>query len=221
MTCWYDKHEPRAFSDLVLPDDSSFRRQVSNWIDGGEISRRGLILYGAPGTGKTSFNELLLKELGVPEIAILRGNDAGEIKATLVDVEKFLEKEYGIFANNTDTLYIVIDEIDRSSAKFISGLSGISDKFSRARGAKFLFTTNDFKALNKYESFVGRFFCQSFDKPSRQDILRLLERILERERAECNPDILGSIINDHYPSVRKIIDAVQTEAIPMAIRSAS
>lgn len=219
MVSWYDKYKPKRLADLVLPDDADFCSAVQDWVAQGILTERGLILYGKAGSGKTSFHDVLLKELKVPDMAIMRPPPGGANKTWLKHLYNEIPTMITGIGYISDTKYIIIDEIDTADNAIISDIRTLSDKYSHLNLCKFIFTTNDMKKIQAvaHGSFADRFMNVCFDNPEKAGIERRLRDILSAERRSCDDDTLNGIIEKHYPSIRSMIMHLQRKSAAVLV----
>ena len=185
----------KKFDNMVLRDSESILEYVDNWLDNvplyherGIPAKLSILLYGKPGTGKSSFAQALADRIGIPDIS-------------LISPEYFycFDRNNGPDIDRFESIYL-IDEIDcvcssreedtskenkQALSKLLDFLDNPPTTYIKAKDGKYynvsvvVATTN---YINKLDSAVKRH--GRFDKQ-----IELDEFNLEEARKLC--DIFG------------------------------
>ncbi|NJK33545.1 MAG: AAA family ATPase [Oscillatoriales cyanobacterium SM2_2_1] len=148
---------------------------------------RGILLVGAPGTGKTLLARSLSQALGVPCLSILApelvSKYYGEAEANLREVFTAAQRQAPclIFIDELDALVPRRDRVEGEVEKrLVAQLLGLMDGFQPSQGVIVLGATNRPEALDPALRRPGRFDRELPipipDRPARLEILQVLTR---------------------------------------------
>jgi len=199
---WSQKYRPEKIDDVIL--NKTLKRRFKKFIREENLSN--LIFNGKSGIGKTTVAEVLCKELDF-EYIIINGSKDGTIDVLRSKVERFASH----MSMNGKRKVVIFDEGDNISDKSLTALQPFVEQFSR--NCSFIFTTNHYE---KFKAPIkSRFSVINFDIPEkdRRDVMnktyaRMCE-ILAVEGVEFNKKVVISVIANHFPDIRKIIDVFQ------------
>lgn len=202
---WIEKFRPKKLEDLVLPE--RYRLDFGKIIE--KISIPNLLFSGPPGGGKTTLGKVLCSKYGLLQnkddnLLFVNGSARRSRGIGYVDevIEPFLKHppikdKYKI---------VFIDESDKLTKDGYDSLRGVMEKY-HVSYARFLFTCN---YLSKIPDAVqSRFMPYVFKRLPKEFILDYCEKILKTESIEYDAKDIKMIINNLYPDVRKIVNALQ------------
>lgn len=194
---WMTKYRPKTIDDIVLPEN--VKEQIKNWIRKGSIPN--LLLIGPPGTGKTSLANVIKHSMNV-EMLVLNGSEKRGIDIIRNEILSFA------LAGTYKLKIVFIDEADGLTVDAQQSLRNIIETYSN--NTRFIFTAN-------YDKFIqplkDRFTIIYFDKLTKEDIENIVKKILDNENIMYKPNDLKYVINALYPSLRSIIQTLQTNII--------
>ncbi len=159
MTAIIEKYRPKNTSDLIVSQKilQEIRSWINLWKEGTPV-KRALILYGPPGSGKTTTAVVLAKEAGVPLIEM---NASDERNADAMKRIALMASQYGDLMNIGSTneagfaKIILIDEADnifegrsRATGGDSGGITELSKIIGRTQNPIIL-TMNDFYAFRR------------------------------------------------------------------------
>jgi DNA polymerase III delta prime subunit len=196
-----EKYRPKSLDDLITP------KRVGDKLSKGVYQH--LLLYGSPGTGKTSAAKALVKHFGHPFLYINASTD------TSVDV---VRNRITDFCANRSVMHepgklkvVILDEIDGVSDQFFKALRATMDQFSM--NARFVATCN---YVNKVpDPIQSRFEMIDFDftKEEEVEIMKgYIMRILQIAQAEgLNIDKLAAVelVKRKFPDLRNMLNTLQ------------
>jgi replication factor C small subunit len=204
---WAEKYRPQCVDDIILPE--SVKKQMRTWIKDGQIPNIGL--FGSiPGTGKSTFANVILKELDADFLWINASADGG-IDKMRTEIPKFAQS----VSVNGRPKVVVLDEADNltavtNGAQF--AIRGIIEKY--ASNCRFLLTGNYKERiiepiLNRLVNFDLDEMSQMYKQENAKEILGRLKFILKNEGVKYDPKALGPIITASYPSIREMTVTLQ------------
>ena len=201
---WAEKYRPRCIDDMIIPEDT--RKKFNSYIKEGRFPHI-LLSSVNPGLGKTSLVTAIIEELDADVMWINGSGDAG------IDTFRNKVKDFVTSVSIDDSpKLVVVDEADGISREGQKNLRALIETFSKH--STFIFTCNYKEQL--IEPLRNRFIHFDFDSLYSQNkkdlglqIHKRLQFILENETVEYNTKDLGPIIQNMYPSVRKMVLALQ------------
>lgn len=196
-----EKYRPKNLDDLITPI------RVKTKLEKGVYQH--LLLYGSPGTGKTSAAKAMVKHFGHPYMYINASTD------TSVDV---VRNRITDFCANRSVMdapgkmkVIILDEIDGVSDQFFKALRATMDQFSA--NARFIATCN---YVNKVpDPIQSRFEMIDFDFSKEEEseimkgyIVRLLE-ICKEEGIGIDKYAAVELVKRKFPDLRNMLNQLQ------------
>ncbi len=199
---WVEKHRPRSVDQVIMPDKRT-KSKFKEFVDTGEIPN--LLLYGGPGTGKTSLSLALIRDLGVHKMDVMKINCSDEKIDALRDKVKGFATTmpFGKFK------VVRLEEFDYLGHDAQALLRALIEEVSGS--CRFIATCN---YINKVTPPLrSRFQEMAIKAPAREDIIVLAAEILEAEGVEFEIDDLDKVVAASYPDVRKMIQMLDGGSI--------
>lgn len=138
------------YAELLLADARKFLSNSSWYHDMGIPYRRGYLLHGPPGCGKTSFALVLASELKL-NICILNLSDQNMDDNAIAETLRSAPSKAIILLEDVDSVFLQRSNSDagcRSSSISFSGLLNAIDGVAAQEGRIFLMTTNHLERLD-------------------------------------------------------------------------
>lgn len=201
---WAERYRPRCIEDVIIPED--MRKKFNSYIKDGRFPHI-LLSSVNPGLGKTSLTTAIIEELDADVLWINGSGNAG------IDTFRNKVKDFVTSVSIDDSpKIVVVDEADGITPEGQRNLRALIETFSKH--STFIFTCNYKEQL--IEPLRNRFIHFDFDSLYNQNkkdigtqIHKRLQFILENENIKYDQKDLGPIIQNMYPSVRKMVLTLQ------------
>lgn len=195
---WVEKHRPKSVSKIILKDDRT-RKIFEKFVADGSIPN--ILLYGGPGTGKTSMSLALIRDLGVNKLDVLKINCSDE------KIDAIREKVKG-FATTMPIGSFKVVRLEEFDNIGTDAQDLLRDLIEVVQGScRFIATCN---YINKIKPAIrSRFQEFQVSAPARDDVLVLAAEILEAENVTFDIDDLEKVVAASYPDVRKMIQLLE------------
>lgn len=202
---WFIKYRPNSLKDVENQEEA--KSQLKEWIESwlkGKPSAKAVLLYGRPGTGKTTLAYALAKDYGL-EILEMNASDSRRIE----DVRKIVERgatQGSLFAKGK---IILLDEVDGVSGKADYGsIRAVTEAIQVSRSPVILTANNPWDpSMRELRNVVKMIEVKKLGKIAMKRILR---RICERERIKCEEDAIDRIVELSEGDARYAINALQS-----------
>ncbi len=230
---WAEKYRATKMSELIISPE--ILRSIVSWMNrwkSGEVTRKGIILYGEPGTGKTTALSVIAREIGFQLIEMNASDRRNSEKMKLVAkmggmYRDLFSAEYSK-ADVPDKL-ILVDEADnifegRSSdtGGDTGGIRTLADIIQETRNPIAL-TMNEFYDFRRKSSAKAiiencevvdfRPYARRRTKEYSAYIARIKERIaqiLELEKVRIPQDAIDLAIERNEPDMRAILNDLES-----------
>ena len=211
---WTEKHRPTLLTQLRR--DKTVEAMISwakRW-ENGTPSKKGLIIYGAPGTGKTSSAIALAKEMDWEYVEF----NASDIRSRDLIEQNAIKGSY--YSSISDVKnrkkLIVMDEVDSLYERNIEGSdaggkAAISSLLERTLNPVILIA-NDLYALKS--SSTGKAIADKcevveFRRYMKSQIATVLKEILQKEGVYASPERINAIAENSNGDMRAAINDIQ------------
>ena len=211
---WTEKHRPTLLTQLRR--DKAVEAMISwakRW-ENGTPSKKGLIIYGAPGTGKTSSAIALAKEMDWEYVEF----NASDIRSRDLIEQNAIKGSY--YSSISDVKnrkkLIVMDEVDSLYERNIEGSdaggkAAISSLLERTLNPVILIA-NDLYALKS--SSTGKAIADKcevveFRRYMKSQIATVLKEILQKEGVYASPERINAIAENSNGDMRAAINDIQ------------
>ena len=192
---WAEKYRPTSLGTYIGNDDIKYK--VENMILHNDVSH--LLLYGSPGTGKTSLAKIIAKNTDCEHLYLNLSDTNG------IDTVRDVIKEFASSVSFSTYKLIICDEFDGATPNAQSALRNIMETYSK--NTRFILTCNYVERV--IEPIQSR--CQVFNvrPPSKKEVAEKLVSILEAESVKYEIPDVATIVESCYPDIRKCINYTQ------------
>lgn len=199
---WVEKHRPTSIEHVIMPDQR-LRKIFSGFVHAKQIPN--ILMYGGPGTGKTSLSLALIRDLGVERVDVLKINCSDE------KIDALRDKVKGFATTMATGAFKVVrlEEFDYLGHDAQALLRALIEEVSGS--CRFIATCN---YINKVTPALrSRFQEFNISSPGRDDVIVLAAEILEAEGVSFTVEDIDKAVAATYPDVRKMIQVLEGSVI--------
>tara|TARA_B110000902_G_scaffold175941_1_gene199651 strand:- start:403 stop:1332 length:930 start_codon:yes stop_codon:yes gene_type:complete len=190
-----EKYRPSKLENYV--GNENIKKSISKYLEQNDILN--LIFYGPAGTGKTTLAKLCVQNLDCDHLYINASDERG--------IETIRDKVQGFasVASFKPLKVVILDEADFLTIQAQASLRNIIETFSRT--TRFIMTCNFVERI--IDPLQSRCQVLKIVPPSKKDVAKHLNWILQQESIEHDINDLVPLVNQYYPDLRKCINTIQ------------
>ena len=190
-----ERYRSKTLDEYV--GNENIKKSIQQYLNQNDI--QNFIFYGPAGTGKTTLAKLIVNNLDCDHIYINASDERG--------IETIRDKVSGFSSvmSFKPIKVVILDEADFLTIQAQASLRNVIETFSRT--PRFILTCNYIERI--IDPLQSRCQVMKIIPPEKMDIARHLRWVLAQEEIEVEPKDLKIIINQYYPDLRKMLNAIQ------------
>ena len=201
---WVEGYRPKTIDDCILSD--TIKGTLSDLVKDEKVSN--LMFTGPSGVGKTTAARAICDQTNSDYI-IINGSDEGRMIDTL---RTKLTQFCSTISIRGGRKVVIIDEADYMNPDSVQpAMRNFIEKF--AENCSFIFTCNyKNRIIDPIHSrcAVVDFTLNKDEKPTiASQFMNRCEHILNDENVVYDKDVVGALINKHFPDFRRVINELQ------------
>lgn len=191
-----EKYRPNTLDGYL--GNESFLGDLKEWIDKGDFPN--LLLYGGPGTGKTTAAKLIIHNIDCDSMYMNCSDENG------IDAIREKVKAFASAASFKPLKVVILDEADFLTVNAQAALRNIIETFSLH--TRFIFTCNFVERI--ISPLQSRLASYALQPPTPKQLFNHINRILEQEEVEYEPKDVTFVVKQFYPDIRKTLNNIQS-----------
>ncbi len=190
-----EKYRSKTLEDYI--GNEQLKSIVAQYIKKNDL--QNLLLYGTPGTGKTTLAKLIVNNFNCDFLYINASDERG------IDTIRDKIVDFASVNSFNPIKVIILDEADYITSQAQAALRNVMETYSAK--TRFILTANYAERI--IEPLKSR--CQTFhiEPPAKGEVAKHVAGILDQENVTYELPALASIVKTYYPDIRKIINASQ------------
>ncbi len=194
-TLWVEKYRPDTIEGYL--GNEAFIDGLKEWIDKNNFPN--LLLFGSPGTGKTTAAKLVVKNINCDHLYLNCSDENG------IDVIRDKVKQFASGATFKPLKVVILDEADFLTINAQAALRNVIESFSLT--TRFIFTCNFVERIT--DPLKSRLNTFALNAPEAKTIAKRLKDILETEQIEYDIKDVVEIVKKTYPDIRRALNTIQ------------
>ena len=194
-----EKYRSQTLEDYV--GNEQLKQIIGKYIETNDVQH--LLLYGTPGTGKTTLAKIIVNNIDCDYLYINASDERG--------IDTIRDKVQGFASSATfkSLKVIILDEADFLTIQAQASLRNIIETYSRT--TRFILTCNYLERI--IDPLQSRCQVLKINPPSKKETAQHVANILDTEGVNYEISNLALVINKYYPDIRKILNTCQTNII--------
>jgi DNA polymerase III delta prime subunit len=194
-----EKYRSKTLEDYI--GNEQLKSIVAQYIEKNDL--QNLLLYGTPGTGKTTLAKLIVNNFNCDFLYINASDERG------IDTIRDKVQGFASSASFKPIKIIILDEADFLTIQAQASLRNIIETYSRT--TRFILTCNYLERI--IDPLQSRCQVLKITPPSKKEVAKHVAVILDKEEINYELEDLVLVVNKHYPDVRKILNTCQVNTV--------
>jgi replication factor C small subunit len=194
-----EKYRSKTLDEYV--GNEQLKQIVHQYLKNNDL--QNLLLYGTPGTGKTTLAKLIVNNFDCDYLYINASDERG------IDTIRDKVQGFASSASFKPIKIIILDEADFLTIQAQASLRNIIETYSRT--TRFILTCNYLERI--IDPLQSRCQVLKITPPSKKEVAQHISTILEQENIEYTVADLALVVNKHYPDIRKILNTCQVNNV--------
>ena len=199
-----EKYRSKTLEDYI--GNEQLKSIVAQYIEKNDL--QNLLLYGTPGTGKTTLAKLIVNNFNCDFLYINSSDERG------IDTIRDKVQGFASSASFKPIKIIILDEADFLTIQAQASLRNIIETYSRT--TRFILTCNYLERI--IDPLQSRCQVLKITPPSKKEVAQHVANVLDKEEINYELEDLALVVNKHYPDVRKILNTCQVNTVDNTLK---
>ena len=201
---WVEQYRSKVLDEYI--GNEQLKQIVSQYINNNDI--QNLLLYGTPGTGKTTLAKLIVNNINCDFLYINASDERG------IDTIRDKVQGFASSASFKPLKIIILDEADFLTIQAQASLRNIIETYSRT--TRFILTCNYLERI--IDPLQSRCQVLKITPPSKKEVAQHIANVLDQEDISYENFNIAFIVNKHYPDIRKILNTCQVNTVDSTLK---